>query len=343
MSVPISLIVDDPAPLINVFWWHAAEHQKSDHPTLKSGEPVVQAVPAKFLDRFAEVIERWGMRGKFTVLPYPAGLGKISEGWPGCDHNALARWVETARRRVMPLMDITPEILTHAKALDLDTFGLLAENERDWASHQAEATLTPYIAASLRFLNEVGLEATGVTSPWDFGRQVENDYRLAIRRAMKQVNGRGWTWYFLHTDAQATEFRSSAVWREGDEWLVSIVSQCGDHIWETMESQDSSARYVQSVADRYLTEDGRAGRLAELFRAGTPIVFHTHWQSLYSNGRGTGLRVLDEVGRRVATAWGEEVRWLKCSDLASEVAAGVVGRRARGVGDSESGGRQERG
>jgi hypothetical protein len=216
----MSLIVDDPAPLINVFWWHAAERQQSSSPTLNSGEPVVQAVPVEFLDRFVEVIQKWGIRGKFSVLPYPAGLGKISEGWPG---------------------------------------------------------------------------------------------------------------------AQATEFRSSVVWREGDEWLVSIVSQCGDHIWETMENRDDSAAYVRSVADRYLTEDGRAGRLAELFRAGTPMVFHTHWQSLYSDGRGTGLRVLDEVGRRVARAWGEEVRWLKCSDLASEVAAHVDEKHAQTVSDAETG------
>jgi hypothetical protein len=217
MSIPITLIVDDPAPLINVYWWHAAEHQQSGNPTLNSGEPVAKAVPVGFLDQFAEAIERWGMRGKFTVLPYPAGLGKISEGWQGCDTRALSQWIETTRSRVMPLMDITPEILTHAKALNLATFDLLAENERDWASHQTEATLTPYIAAALRFLNEVGLDATGVTSPWDFGRPVEDEYRLAIRRAMKQVNHRGQTWYFLDTDAKGTELRSSVVSRDGDE------------------------------------------------------------------------------------------------------------------------------
>ena len=88
-----------------------------------------------------------------------------------------------------------------------------------------------------------------------------------------------------------------------------------------MERPDQSAEHVLSVADRYLTEDGRGGRLAQLFDAGTPIVFHTHWQSLYSNGRRTGLRVLGEVGRRVASAWGDGVRWVKCSGLAAEVAA----------------------
>ena len=120
------------------------------------------------------------------------------------------------------------------------------------------------------------------------------------------------------------------VLREGNEWLVSSVSQCGDHIWETMETQDDSLAYVRSVADRYLTEDGGQGRLAELFHAGTPMVFHTHWQSLYSNGRGTGLRVLDELGRRIAGAWGEDVRWLKCSGLASEVAMGTIPPAASG-------------
>ena len=31
---------------------------------------------------------------------------------------------------------------------------------------------------------------------------------------------------------------------------------------------------------------------------GWPVLL-THWQSLYSNGLGTGLAVLEEVGRRV--------------------------------------------
>jgi len=54
-----------------------------------------------------------------------------------------------------------------------------------------------------------------------------------------------------------------------------------------------------------------------------------HWLDCIegcSNGRGTGLRVLDEVGRRIATAWGGEVRWLRSTDLASEVAAAATGR-----------------
>ena len=114
MAVPMSLIIDDGAPLVNVYWWHAAAGQKTDAPVQKSGEPVVRDVAPDFLGDFVRVISRYGIRGKFSVLPYPAGLGKISEGWPGCDMRTLRSWVRTVRTKVMPVMDITPEVLTHA-------------------------------------------------------------------------------------------------------------------------------------------------------------------------------------------------------------------------------------
>ena len=320
MSIPITFIIDDPAPLINVFWWHAAERQKTDAPRQNSGEPIVRDIPLDFLKELAGVFRRWGVRGKFSVLPVPAGLGKISEGWPGCNIKHLEEWISIARSDVMPWMDITPEIHTHAKTLDLETFALLDENERDWASHQDVAALTPYISTALQFLNEVDLTATGVTSPWDFGVEVEEHYRKAIRTALKEVNGIGQAWYFLHTNPRSNAFCSKVVERESDEWLVSVCSQCEDFLWDTMETMEDDPAYVSAVADRYLTVDGRAGRLNELFEAGIPIVFHSHWQSLFSNGRGTGLRAFDTVAGRINSVWGDAVRWVKCSELAAEIA-----------------------
>ena len=330
MSLPICLMIDDPAPLINVYWWHVAERQKSDAPTESSGEPVPRDVPLDFMREFADVVAAWNLRGKFTVLPFPAGLGKITDGWPGCDRRALTEWVAIARERLMGQMDITPEILTHAAALDLETGALLSENERDWSIHQMETTLTPYIAHALRILKDAGLEATGVTSPWNFGQAVEEDYQRAIRTAIRQVSGRGQSWYFLDMDIHATQFLSHVVWREKDNWLVSIVSQCDDYLWQGQQTNDCSDERVRAMASEYLTEDGQGGRLAELFRAGTPMVFHTHWQSLFSNGRRTGLRALAEVGRRVRAVWGPDARWVKCSELAAYVSgkaeSGQAGR-----------------
>lgn len=323
MSLPISLIIDDSTPLVNLYWWHAAEAQKTDAPVLTTGEPVARDIPVGFLHDFVDVVQEHGMRGKFSVVPCPGALGKISEGWPGCDMDEMREWIETTRRDIVPLMDITPEMLTHAAALDLETMSPLPENERYWAEHQDHTTLTPYIAAALRLLNEAGLEANGVTSPWCFGNTVEEDYRRAIFEAMKQVNGRGRTWYFLHTDAEATQSLSRVVIREGDDWLVSIVSLGGDYVWDSMETLDDSPAYVHSLADRFVTRDGSGGRLAQLSEAGAPMVLHTHWQSLFSNGRRTGLRALAEAARRVNDLWADRVRWTTCSDLAAEVADGT--------------------
>jgi len=331
-NIPIVLIIDDAAPCINVYWWHAAESQNTDKPKLSSGEPVRKRISLSFLKEFVDVAERWGIKGKFSVLPYPAGLGSIAEGLPGYPKSEVDEWVNIVRQELTPLFDITPEILTHAKALDLSTMTLLKENERDWATHQTEATLTPYIAYALQILKDVGLDANGVTSPWNFGRAVEPDYQRAILKAQKQVNNRSHTWFFLHVNDSDTQFHSKVVYPtesagiksrpdKKDEWVVSIVSQCGDFLWQTMETFEANDAYVHSIADLYLTDDGKGGRFAELFGAGVPIVFHTHWQSLFSNGRKTGLLVLAEVSKRVKRAWSDKVKWTTCYELAEEIAS----------------------
>ena len=234
----------------------------------------------------------------------------------------MGEWLELVRHHVTPLMDITPEILTHARAVDLESMTLLDENERDWSRHQTAASMTPYISLALEILNRVGLPAAGVTSPWDFGAEVEEEYGLAIRRAMENVNDRTQSWYFLHSDNEGVDFRSEVVWREGDGWLVGLWAQVDDYLWSAMETRAHDAEHIAGVADAYLTADGTGGRLAALYAAQTPMVLCTHWQSLFSNGRRTGLRALDEVCRRVDQTWGDRVVWTTCSQLAEGVAGG---------------------
>ena len=51
------------------------------------------------------------------------------------------------------------------------------------------------------------------------------------------------------------------------------------------------------------------------------MVMMTHWQSLFSNGRRTGLKILNEVCRRVQGSLGDQVQWTHCSELARIIAA----------------------
>src|SRR3989442_1699458 len=66
------------------------------------------------------------------------------------------------------------------------------------SQHQTRETLTPYLTAELEFLKEAGFDCTGVTSPWVFGIDVQDEYVASIVAAQKAVYGRNVSWYFLH-------------------------------------------------------------------------------------------------------------------------------------------------
>ena len=59
--------------------------------------------------------------------------------------------------------------------------------------------IADYIALGLEILRDVGLPASGVTSPWTAGDRNELDYARAIGDAQWRVHQRAVTWYFLHT------------------------------------------------------------------------------------------------------------------------------------------------
>jgi hypothetical protein len=242
------------------------------------------------------------------------------DGWDGADRRELAAWLQKVRERIVPRFDITPEILTHTRALDLATGQLLPESEHDWSRRQDEPTLTGYIAAALGILQRVGLDANGVTSPCDFGRGNEDAYARAVLAAQRQVCKRQSTWYFLHTDTEPAGKTTQVYCRDGDAWVVSVVSKAGDYLWQSMETQDTGEAFVQAMADKHLSAEGATGQFALLRAANQPIVFHTHWQSLYANGRYSGLRALELVCARIERAWRGNVAWTRCSDLAAAVA-----------------------
>jgi len=260
--------------------------------------------------------EKFGIRGKFTILPYPAGLGSILEGWEGVNKEEIDRWLKIAHQRIAPLFDITPEILTHTLALDLDTMQLLPFSENEWSQQQNEETLTKYIAFAFQILKEAGFDATGVTSPCDFCLQIENIYARAILNAQRKVYKRNHSWYFLHTDTNPQGRQSQISYRENTATVISIVSTCGDYLWQSMEINSKDEAYIHQLADFYLSEDGASGQLTILLKAGIPIVFHTHWQSLYSNGKYSGISALKIVAERISSLWADKVEWMKCSKLA---------------------------
>ena len=313
MKTPISLIIDDPAPRVFVFYEHAPKR------TTEDGRPLLDAVPNQFLYDFCAVMERRGLRGKFSVVPMPGGRGDIVHGIPGFPDSEIREWLDVVRDRVSKHFSICPEMLTHAQAVDLENGGFFDVNEKFWARDKDASVLTPYIAKALSLLKEAGLEATGVTSPWDFGIEVEEEYVKAISAAFEEVYGLRDCWYFLRSLHGMKNALPWVALRENGRSVVSFPATASDHFWQTMNTTDTSPAYISKIADCLLTEDGTAGEIVRIMEDGGWPILIAHWQSLFSNGLGTGLKALDEVARRIDINLSDRVEWLSAEEIMHRV------------------------
>jgi hypothetical protein len=309
--VPVTVLLDDPTPCRNPAWYEFP------------GQGHVAEVPNSFTERFADLIDCTGAAGKFSVVPCPGAQGCLDTGVPGVSEEELSGFLRLVRDRIAPRWDVCPELMTHNRALDLVTMEPLPEREDVWAARQDEATLTAYIGRALQVLRSVGLEPNGVTSPWELGREVEEAYANAIVTALREVCGVRVGWYFLHVDASSPAVPPRVMRLDPEEGtaLVSLVSASRevspkhyDFAWRTPYGEPPAV-------DSVITADGTGGRLPELFAQGSPMAFHTHWQSLFSNGTGAGLDGLGEVFDRINRIWGSRIRWTSARELAVYSAA----------------------
>jgi hypothetical protein len=305
---PVSLIVDDPNPGYNPAYFHLGfRHGPRD-------------VPRGLIDEFANLVETAGIKGKFSVIPNPFGLGRVDHGVQGISQEDLRYFLDAVRERIAPVMDITPEVLTHWNAIDLATGCLLPYWEHVWSREQDRRTLQPYLALALQILNNVDLPCSGMTSPWDFGDGVEDEYAAALLAAQQEVNGLRFTWYFLQMDNTSAHVppRIQILNPERREAVVGIVCcdarDFGRGVWMGGEPNP----------DELISADGQQGRLAQVLRNGGPGTFHTHWQTLFSGGRPIGLQSLAEVARRIHEHFGSQIVWMRCADLARYTAAAAA-------------------
>ena len=315
MKIPVSLIVDDPAPIISVYYEHAASRTTSD------GRPLIPTYPNEMLDRFCDIVEKHGIKGKYSVVPMPGNKGDIVNGLEGVSRDDLDEWLDTVKARLVPYFSICPEMLTHHKAVDLATGGALPMNERDWASTQDRTTLIPYISRALAILKDAGFSPIGVTSPWDFGIEVEDEYEQSISRAVLDTCGSNEAWFFLRQLRNVPKAKPWVALSEEGRTLVAIPGTLKDCSWRTINCPDTSDEYVSRAADELLTADGKSGEFVRVLESGGYPIMLMHWQGLMSNGLGTGLRILDEVARRINLHYSDKVEWMSFEEIMRFVVA----------------------
>ncbi len=317
MPIPISLLVDDGAP-VNPMFFHDPPYAHS------------LLMPNSLLRDFSDLCGEYGVRGKFSVLPMPCCLGGIDGELNHVPARHLSVFLKLVRERIAPSFDITPEILTHLAAYRMEEGGFAHMYEDEWVARATVSEMTDYIALALEILAHVGLPANGVTSPWNTGESNEPQYAQAIGHAQWRVHQRVTTWYFLHMLGKGPPRGPSVSYRNSDtgQVVVSIPATTDDPFWATQRPMSSTRLVARAAASKgvetLLSADGRQGRIPEVIRQGFPVTILTHWQSLYSDGSCAGFQGLAELMKRLRNTYGDDLRWNTCSALAQQTADEIL-------------------
>ncbi len=329
LRTPLSLIVDDSCPVINLtYYWiqqrHGwkAKHKPNVPPDRWEGDAaqhknMPNTIPADFAWEWAEWCWENGVKGKFSLIPYPAGMGRVDEGFPSeavenSPIHEYQSWMRIYREIIWPNFDLTPEMLTHTAVVNLNTFALTDEWEQvEWVNPPVDNRLTDYIITAMEILNNVGIPCEGVTSPGAFGKRQEAAYSKAVLTASQEVNNDPRPFYFLWL--KHDELPDVPIWhveKEKGVAIASIVACAGDWFggW---------TGYDLGNADRFITEDLQGGRLPLILEKELPCVLVGHWPGFYFNGEKLGFDVLKTVKERLDNydPDGTKTRWMKNSEI----------------------------
>ena len=310
-KIPICLVIDDSAPVVSISY-HANRF-------LADGREKIEHFPNALLYKFCDLTEQYGVKGKFSIVPMPAGQGDIMNGIKGVPAHEVAEWLDTVRLRLAPSFSICPEMLTHGNAYDISAEKMTDIREDEWSCLQNRESLTRYITKALTLVRDAGFTTRGVTSPWEFGKSVEDAYIRAISDALFDVTGSVNGWYFLHCIRNTANVRPWLALSDGDRRLVSIPVTTRDHVWKTLESERSDSEFISEIADGYITEDGGDGEIVRVLNSGGYPVMLTHWQSLMSNGTGVGIEALRLVLDRIEKHLSDRVIWMSFDEIMSMV------------------------
>lgn len=321
--VPLSIIFDDSTVLVNLnYFWMRDRNPVDGLGRRWEDVPVVH--PEWFVREFAEWCLENGVRGKFSVVPCPAALGRIDEGLALFSKLQQDSWLQMCRELITPAFDITPEMITHSFVVDPKTCQPVESGiweQYDWQTLPVdqEELVTEYISTACQILVNVGLTPEGVTSPGGFGGNTLEFYAKVAGLANRAVTGNPTPYFFKRVSSEGPV--ETPVWyadRENGMAVGEIIASTGDQT-------GSWTGYGEVSPDYYITSDLQGGRLAECVQAGEPAVLCSHWQGFYGlhSEDQRGFHTFKTVVRRLKELdpHGERTQWRKCSEITNYACA----------------------
>jgi hypothetical protein len=331
--VPVSLIIDDSTCLVNLAHFAIPQFREIfPDQYLQPWKTLPREIPDAFVRKFAEWCHLHGVKGKYSVVPYPACVGWLDRELPGWSRRELNASLDLIRTLIVPDWDLHPEMISHTWVVDTRTGRPYPGRTSDfmenwgWSAGKSADELADYMSYALRILRNAGLSCTGITTPGGFGTRALPQLSRATLQACRDVFQAEIPHYFRHlfTDDQSVAPRVEyAAGLDGPdpECVVSIIGCTGDWFggWDGL---------TPGSVDQFITADLKGGRLPDVIARGEPAIMVGHWPGFYFNGQEVGFKILQEIVERLRRAY-DHLIWMKLSAIARYWAARELTRIER--------------
>ena len=326
--VPASFFIDDSTCLVNMGHFCMPQFA-SAWPDRKEYQRPWQTWPREIPDSFVREFGEWcgehGVKGKYSIVPYPACVGWLDRELPGWSRRQLQDSLKLVRELMLPNWDIHPEMITHTRVIDIATGRPLEEissgtMENSYPQKKVSVDyLASYIAYALRVLKNCDLPCEGITTPGGFGNSMKPELSEAIGQAVRDVFAPEVPHYFKYVrdGKEGTLPRCehvSGLKTDKPQFVVNLPAGTGD--WFGGWDGDR-----KSEGHLYANEDATSGRLVELIERNEPAVMLCHWPGLYSHGTKAGFKDFQRVIRSLEQRYGDRLQWMKITELARYGAA----------------------
>lgn len=327
--VPVGLIIDDSTCLVNLNRFAMPQFARAHGGKNKTYDRDWKSWPVEIPDSFVRKFGEWcaehGVKGKYSIVPYPACVGRLDRQIPGWSQEELERSIELVRSLMMPNWDIHPEMVTHTRIIDLKTghpypdFSTKFMENWDWTTGRSADEIAAYQAYALEILKNIGLPCEGITTPGGYGNRARPQLAQASFEAVRSVFKAEIPHYFRDLHSEGTESVAPIVQNVRDldtddpKCVVHTLGCTGDWTggWDNVEPDG---------VDKFITADLKSGRMVDVIARGEPAMMVCHWTGIHWNGEERGFKVFQEVVKRLQARF-DNLHWMKLSELARYWAA----------------------
>ncbi len=324
--VPVNFIIDDSTALVNLAYYGIPQFAEVFPDNYKQDwKNLPREIPDSFVLEFLEWCDQNGVKGKYSMVPYPACTGWLHRFIPGWSRKELNDSLKIVRELAQPNWDIHSEMISHTRVIDIKTGVPYPEASPDymenweWSQERSADELGEYIAYSLQILEEAGFHCDGVTTPGGFGSRNIPNLAKGTQYAVREVFGESVAHFFRDVitepgkSVQPQVMHPTGLQGSDPSCSVHMIACTGDWFggWDGLTPGD---------ADKFITADLEGGRLPEVIESEEPAIFICHWPGIYYNGEKLGFNIFKTVVNRLHERY-DNLRWMKLTEIAHYWAA----------------------